>query len=229
MLAYTIAKEWPSNSHWLRSEPDVQASRRNITLLAGSGAARQLQNGTVMGKQSLGAATAAAAAGNTGNGTIGTVTVGAGAMVGVYQLVCVATATNAGEFIVEAPDGAVIGTAVVAVAFNTGGLSFTIVDGATDFANGDRFTITVAAGAGKYVPLDLAGTNGTAVAAGVLYYDYTVPDGQDLAGVVLDGPLVLVTKDNLIYPAGATTGQKAAAWAQLEALGFRNRERVLVE
>lgn len=92
----------------------------------------------------LGTATPAAAAGNTGNGTCGTVTLSAGAKAGVYTMSCFAAATNAGKFRLEDPDGLYVGTVTVASAFSAGGLAFTLADGATDFAVGDAFTITVA-------------------------------------------------------------------------------------
>lgn len=97
---------------------------------------------------SVGTAVAAAVAGNTGNGTMGAVTVSAGAKAGVYRLTIVEPAANAGTFVVEDPDGVIVGSGTVAVAFSAGGLAFTLADGATDFASGDAFTITVTLTAG---------------------------------------------------------------------------------
>lgn len=91
-----------------------------------------------------GTATPAAVAGNTGTGTIGTVTVGA-AKSGVYRATCIEPATDLGKFVVEDPDGVNVGVATVGTQFVGGGLTFTISD-ATDFVSGDAFTITVAAG-----------------------------------------------------------------------------------
>lgn len=91
-----------------------------------------------------GTAVGAAVAGNTGNGTItASPTVGAGARVGIYRLICVEPGTNVGTFEMEDPDGNILGRAVVAVEAVLGGLTFTIADGATDFVVGDMFTITV--------------------------------------------------------------------------------------
>lgn len=95
-----------------------------------------------------GTAVAAAVAGNTGNGTCGAVTVGAGAKAGVHKVTFIEPTTNLGTFIVEDPDGIVIADGVVGTAFSGGGLGFTIADGATDFAAGDQFTITVTLTAG---------------------------------------------------------------------------------
>ena len=99
----------------------------------------------VTSDKDLGAATPAAAEGNTGSsGTIAAAVVGA-AKAGVYHVTCIEPATNAGTFLVEDPDGIEVGVATVAVEFVGGGLTFTITD-ATDFVAGDAFTITVAAG-----------------------------------------------------------------------------------
>ncbi|NBC37355.1 hypothetical protein GTZ99_12420 [Novosphingobium sp. FSY-8] len=92
-------------------------------------------------------ATSAAFSGNTGNGAMGTVTVSAGAKIGVYSLVVIEPGTNAGKFTLTDPDGVVVGTGAVAAAFSAGGLAFTLADGATDFASGDGFSLTVAGNA----------------------------------------------------------------------------------
>jgi len=99
---------------WLKWEQENQYSRDIVTVLAGSGADRALTSGTVLGCVTKGAATGAAVAGNTGNGTITTnPTVGQAAKPGVYQLVCIEPATNGGKFSVEDPDGILIGIATV--------------------------------------------------------------------------------------------------------------------
>lgn len=210
---------------WLFGETDAQRlrySRTAITILAGSGAERALKSGEVLGKISTGTATATAFAGNTsGSGTVGTITVGAGAKVGDYKVVIIEPGSNAGKFTVEDPDGVTIGVGTVAVAFSGGGLSFTISD-ATDFVSGDGFTITVAAGSGKYVALDLAGTDGRQNAAGILALDATAPDGADVAATAIIRSAVVVS-DKLTWPSGITTNQKNAALAQLAALGIVNK------
>lgn len=108
------------------------------------------RNGEMIGLEaSAGTAVGAAVAGNTGNGTMGTVTVSAGAKEGVYLLTITTAASNAGTFVVEDPDGITVGVGTVAVAFSKGGLAFTLADGATDFVVGDQFTITVTTTAGE--------------------------------------------------------------------------------
>ena len=206
-------------SDWLAWEQDRNYSREKITILAGSGSARELTDGMVLGKAAKGAATGAAVAGNTGNGTItASPTVAAAAKVGVYRLTCIEPATDLGKFQVEDPDGIVIGVATVGTQFTTH-LTFTIADGSTDFVSGDSFTITVAAGTGKWVQIDFSGTLGTEDAAGILIGDATAADGTDGVGVALVRNARIVP-GKITWPAGATTNQKNAALAQLLALGI---------
>lgn len=200
--------------NFIVSEAPGTRSRDAITVLSG----QNLLAGTVLGKVALGAATAAAVAGNTsGAGSVGSVTVGLGAKVGVYRLVCIEPASNAGKFTVEDPDGIVVGVATVAVAFSGGGLGFTISD-ATDFVSGDSFTITVAAGSGKYKKFDPANTDGSAVPCGVLF--------EDVDASAADAPGVAVVRDaeilasSLVWFSGATSDDKTAAKAVLATLGI---------
>lgn len=98
-------------------------------------------HGCVIGATFGATAAATAGSGNTGNGTMGTVTVSAGAKLGTYQLVIIEPASNAGTFAVYDPDGVFVDNGTVAVAFSAGGLAFTLADGATDFVAGDSFSI----------------------------------------------------------------------------------------
>lgn len=203
----------------LKFEAERQYSRKQVTFATDAGAA-SLAVGTVVGKVTKGTATGAAAAGNTGNGTItASPTVGAAAKAGVYTATCIREATNSGEFLIEDPNGVSIGTAVVGTPFTTE-VTFTIADGSTDFANGDAFTITVAAGSGQYGALNLSATNGLNVAAGILIEDITLSASATVESVVVDNFAKVVAK-NLVWPVGATTNQKNAALAQLAALGIK--------
>jgi hypothetical protein len=208
---------------WLKWEQENQYSRDIVTVLAGSGADRALTSGTVLGCVTKGAATGAAVAGNTGNGTItASPTVGQAAKPGVYQLVCIEPATNGGKFSVEDPDGILIGIATVGVQFATH-LTFTIADGGVDFAAGDSFTITVAGGSGKVKQIDFTATDGSDAACGVLTEDITAPDGADRSAVAVVRNAI-VSDNGITWPAGATTDQKNAAIAQLKALGILVRQ-----
>lgn len=101
-------------------------------------------HGVIVGTTQAGTAVGAAVSGNTGNGTITAApTVAAGAKEGVYIVTILEPATNAGEFMLEDPDGVNVGNGTVAVEYDADGLTFTVADGSTDFAAGDQFTITV--------------------------------------------------------------------------------------
>jgi hypothetical protein len=166
---------------FLASEANGHQSREVITVLSGSKA----NAGDVLGKILEGSAVGAAVGGNTGNGVLGAVTLSLGAKPGVYRLTCFAVAANAGKFLLEDPTGIQVGVVTVAVAFSAGGLAFTLADGATDFVAGDSFTITVATGSLKYVPLDPAGTDGRQTAAAIAYdvIDATLADTTGVAVV----------------------------------------------
>lgn len=92
-----------------------------------------------------GTVTATPDGGNTGDGTVDTLSVTGAPVPGDYELECIATAVDGGTFKLTAPDGTLIADDidVTAGAQDEGGIGFTINDGATDFAVGDLFTITV--------------------------------------------------------------------------------------
>jgi len=207
------------NAEFLYSEAPGYRSREKITVVSGAGI---LLPGTVLGQAQVATpATAAAVAGNTGNGTMGTVTVGAGAKVGVYTLTIIEPATNAGVFVVEDPAGLTVGRGNVASAFSGGGLSFTLADGSTDFASGDQFTITVAAGTLKYNQLNTAGTLGTQNAVAILYGGVDATSADQPATVIARAAEVDAAL--IVWPAGISTNAKNAAIAQLAAVGIQFR------
>ncbi len=134
---------------------------RQITLLSGENCVR----GEVLGKQSTATVptTGTADGGNTGNGTCGSVAAGGtDLMAGTYNIRCIDTESDAGQFEVIDPQGDVVGIATVAVAFTSSHLNFTLADGSTDFAIGDLFTVAVAT-VEKYKASAAAATDGTQV------------------------------------------------------------------
>lgn len=171
-------------AEFLVSEANGARSRDNVTILGGVGTPRVLKAGMVLGKRQSGAApVAAAVAGNTGNGTMSALSMSGNAKSGIYRVVIIEPAANAGVFQVEDPEGNVIGTGNVAVAFNKGGLAFTLGDGTTDFVAGDSFTIATAPTAEIWLQVDSAATTGEQVAAGILRADVTAPVGTDVEAV----------------------------------------------
>lgn len=101
-----------------------------------------------VGLTNASAAAAVAGGGNTGNGTVGSITVyNATTLTETITLTCVDEGANSGEFHVTGGDGRSLGIATVGVAFTAddNSITLTISDGATDFAEGDTFTIATTA------------------------------------------------------------------------------------
>lgn len=200
-------------------ELERYASREQVTVLAGSGEARALVVGEVIGKITHGAATAAPNEANTGDGVMGAVTLGALAEIGDYVLTCTAAAADGGVFQVVAPSGYVLPPLTVAVAYAGDHLNMTLADGDADFIVGDQFTISIAPGSGKMVALTPAAVDGSQNAAGLMAAAVTAPDGSDAPSVAVVRDAV-VKLGGLTWPDAITDDQKTAALAQLKALGI---------
>lgn len=158
------------------------------------------------------AAYATAFAGNAAStGVIASVVVSTGAKTGVYKVVIIEPASDAGMFEVTDPDGVLVGTGTVAVAFSAGGLAFTVTDGATNFIAGEGFNITVAAGDSKYVAYDTDNTDGSETAVAVLYAA-VADSASDQSGVAIVRNAEVITSK--------LTGLDAAGQAQLATVGI---------
>jgi hypothetical protein len=129
-------------------------------IILGAGA---LPRGSVLGLVTTNNVIAAAGE-NTGNGTVGSVSAGAGVLFGAYQL----TATSATAFSVTDPEGKALPAAVVGAAYSQETLGFTIAVGAEAFVAGDSFTLTVEETAGTYQLSAATATNGSQVPSAVL-------------------------------------------------------------
>jgi len=217
MTAFTEQKR---PAQFIISESQGQRSRDRVTVASG----QVLDVGAVVGKKTMGSATAAPVAGNTGNGTIGAVTLGPAAKPGVYRASCIEPGTDAGKFIVEDPSGTQIGVATVGVEFAAGGLTFTVSDGATDFVAGDAFTVTVAAGNGEVAELDPAAVDGTQRASGILYaaVDASASSKPGIAVV----RAAIVAESETVWPDGISADEKAKAISELTALGILIRTAI---
>jgi Bacteriophage lambda head decoration protein D len=181
------------------TEFDSLYSREQVTIQAG----QKLVAGTVLQRSLITPAdTTSAKAGNVGNGVMGAVTLGASAQAGRYVLTITAAVTNAGAFSVVAPDGR-SATGNVAAAFNALGVSFTLADGATDFAVGDQIYIDVTGG------YQCAGMGPTTDPYGVLWDDCDATAGIVKAAAVSYG--AVVNAEELVWPAGMTDDQIATA------------------
>lgn len=217
-----IATSTPLFSNVVKAElfPETAYCRKVATVY---GPAATLQVGTVLGKfLAGGSATATAGGTNTGDGAMGTITVGGTAKIGTYTLTITKAATNAGDFQVTDPEGKVVGLGTVAAAFSGGGLSFTLADGSgADFAVGDTFTIAVT-GTEKYKASIQTATDGTAVADAIVIQETAVALNTDTSVVVLHRGPAAVSKDALILDASYNlAAEKAAVYAALEAKGIK--------
>jgi hypothetical protein len=190
------------------SEAAGDRSREKETMLSG----QNLKAGAALGKLFGTSLVAAADGGNTGNGVMGTVTGGVETQVGVYTLTCIAAATDAGTFKVETPSGELLEDMTVAVAYVNPQLNFTLADGSTDFAVGDKFTITVT-GTDKVRALNMSGVDGSEDAYGFLIEDCDA-SAADKACAVLARDAE-VNDGEITWTSGMTADQITAAKKQL--------------
>lgn len=188
------------------SESELFRSRENVTVTQ---TGTEVKSGTVLTKvDTATTGSAAATAGNTGNPTFGTITVGAAGIPGAYKL----TFTAATKFDVEDPNGVKIGSGTTGVAFSKSGIGFTLTAGGTPAVAGDEWTITVAVGSGKYIPYTAAGAAGSADA---ILYTYLPAKTGDSKAVAFT--------DDCEVRRGALTGLDATAEAQLRTRGIKVR------
>lgn len=207
------------------SEAERSRSRDNVTLAASQ---TVLANGLLGKVGAVGAADAAVGATvGAGDGvlTLANPKTGAGVKAGVYKVIFVEPATNAGAFVVEDPDGIVVGNGTVGVAF-TGVVKFTVADGGTDFAAGAYIPITVTvaapADAGQYKAWDPDATDGSQVPAAVSIYAVTTGAGETRKIAVINTDAQLID-GNIAWPEGLAPDQKTAAIAALRDLGIKVR------
>ncbi len=188
-----ILQERNHTAEFLLSEANGYRSREVVTVNATAG---NLVSGTLMADlSSANAGTATADGGNTGDGTVSSVTVGNDAITGTYVVEITEAVDDAGNFSVTDPFGSPVGTGAVGDEFSAGGLTFTISDGSTDFAVGDKWTIAVTAGVGEWVPYDNDGANdGRQTAAGVLYTAVDATEADAQATVIVRDAEVAATR-----------------------------------
>lgn len=206
----SIKTEGVHAGEFLLSEANGSRSRTEVIITAGAGI---LAAGTLIALiTAANAATPTAGVGNTGNGVMGAITTASEAITGTYVLTITEAVANGGNFELVDPLGSLVGAGSVGVAFDAGGLSFTLADGATDFIVDDVFTIAVTAALGEHRPYDDDGTDdGRRAATGILYapVDATLNDIRAVA-VVRDAEVI----ERLL------TGLDAAGAADLLALGI---------
>lgn len=224
----TIATEAYRLSNVVKQELWPETGWCRAVLTVNEAAAKSYVPGSVLGQVVVGAATPAAYSWNAaGTGTIASVTVTAGAKVGVYYVTMIDAETDKGNFTVTDPDGIIVGLGVVGTAFNSGGVSFTVTDGATDFSVGEGFKITVAAGSGKYKLAVETATDGSKVAAAIVMEEVSVPATTDTAVLCMVKGPAIVSKAGLVLDATYDqAGEKNVVYAALEAKGINCNDAV---
>jgi len=205
----TVFTEGQHKAEFLVTEAEGTLSRETGTILLG----QNLKAGHVLGRVTVGAASGVAASSNAGNGTISDVSAGSSAKPGVYTVVCVEPAANAGTFVLEDPEGVTLGTVNVGVAY-AGAVNFKLNDGAVDFASGDRFLVTVAEGSGKYKEYNPANTDGSQTAVAILL-DNVDASATDKQSVVI-ARQAEINAAEIVWFTGATSDQKTAGLNQLK-------------
>jgi hypothetical protein len=175
--------------------------------------------------------TATAAAGNTGTGSIGTVTATGKAKRGTYTITIIKAATNAGDFIVRDPSNNVIGYGTVAVAYSNE-LAFTLAD-ATDFVVGDSFSVEVV-GDYKYKMVEATATDGSAKACAIYisakdgsFSESSIAATTDTSVIALIRGAAIVGKETLTYGASIdTAAEKTKMYSELESVGIICRTQI---
>jgi hypothetical protein len=211
---------------WLKWEHvDHRFSRDAVVLAAGQS---NILTGTVLGQKSAGADLIEVVPNgrNTGHGVLAmdpTTPILAGALSGVYTATCTVAAAGAGTFQVTAPGGAVLGTVTVGGAAFATQIKFTIADGAPDFVVGDQFSIELGpVSPATVVPLNLAASDGTQNAAGILLFTTDATSGAVKTTMIARE--AVLSSYGLTWPAGITQAQQDAAVAQLGAKGIQVRQ-----
>jgi hypothetical protein len=146
-------------------------------------ASGNLPRGAVLGRVSNNSIQKAAGADNTGNGTLGTVTLGSAPLFGIYTL----TATAATTFTVTDPEGDAQPNATVGSAYASDTINFTITAGATAFVAGDTFTIEVVEATGDYILSVKSASDGSQNPSAILVSATDATDGPQEAGAYLLG------------------------------------------
>jgi hypothetical protein len=184
--------------------------------------------GAVLGAIETGTPTATAGTpvsgvgGTVGNGTVSAVTADAGVPAGNWALECTATGAT-GKFKVIKPDGTLDGILTIGTAYN-GGLNLTVSDGANDWLVGDIIPVAVAYSgsqtAKKFVEHNPTATDGSQVAAAILFKATNATSADVLTTAVVRGPATVNIND-LTWKSGATAAQIAKGRADLLALGIK--------
>jgi hypothetical protein len=211
----TILTQAPRPGECIISKADGTRSQEAITIAVSQTLLANHVLGRLASAATVGAAVAGA--GNTGNGavTLNATPWQATVQPGTYRVMFIEPASNLGTFIVEGPDGVIVGRGVVGTEF-ANQIVFTIADGATDFVAGDSFAIPVTAVSFQWGTYDPAATDGRAVPRGILYYPVTT-GASATAPAVAFVRAIEVNSQKLQWLSTLNAGQRTAGIALLNA------------
>jgi len=215
-------------SDLLKLEYDPQFCREDYTLMAGDGEDRVVLLGTPLSlalDAASVAASAAAVAGNTGDGTIALADPATTSAVveGTYVITCTTGGADAtSKFRVEGPNGKSVGTATGGAAFAKQ-IKFTISGGSAAFIQGDAFEVIVAIDQESEANERVAWVPGAGDIVGMSLRKTTAPDGVSTQGLSLDNGPAVISADAVQWPEDITATEKAQGTEMLKRLGIKIR------
>lgn len=171
---------------------------QQVQIMAGT-----LKRGTALGQQTNNSVNTTVGT-NTGNGTIGTISIGATPTFGAFVL----TATGATTFTVVDPEGVALPNATVGTAYANAEINFTITAGGTAFVAGDKFTLTVLQATGNYIKCVKTAVDGSQNPVAILSQDTDASVNPQTAGAYLLGEF---NQNAVIFDASWTLPQLQAA------------------
>jgi len=145
MVSPIIQENFYTGGFLISEAPGKQS--RDVGVIENAGTTDLLQEAGLVLTQNLTGTPVVAAVGSPhGNGTVSAVTVGNGAIVGIYTL----TATAPTQFALADPNGVALAPVTVGTPYIDAEIGLTITAGGTAYQAGDAYTITVPAGDGSY-------------------------------------------------------------------------------
>ena len=163
-----------------------------------------LARGAVLGALSPQGIVAVATVGNTGNGTVGSLSRTTGSKEGNYIL----TAVDATHFTVVDPEGVAQSNLTVGSAYSVSGLNLTITAGGAAFVAGDSFTLESFDATGQYILSVSSASDGSQTPVAVLVDAADASAGPVTTGAYLTGEF---NSRALIYDTSWTVATLRAA------------------
>ena len=145
---------------------------------------QKLLRGALLGIINGTAIAITAKAGNVGNGNVVGLVLGQQPQPGVYTLVADA---DVGGFTVTDPQGNALTELIIGQPYDTPAFGMTLTQGATPFAVGDTFTVTIAAGSGEYTLSTPTATDGSQIPTAILLADTDASAGPVPCPVYFSG------------------------------------------